>query len=114
VLRFVLAALLSLALGVLPIGSARAEAAAPADASAMSCHDMDMGVATHDMGDDQPAGHDMQSCADHCLSQVNGQPTVAPVAAPSLLNAISATALSGADLGTPHLRDPPDPPPPRI
>jgi hypothetical protein len=113
-MRFVLAALLSLALGVLPIGSARAEAAGTADASAMSCHDMDMGVASHDMGDDQPAGHDMQSCADHCLSQVNGQPAVAPVAAPSLLNAISAAALSGADLGTPHLRDPPDPPPPRI
>ena len=113
-MRFVLAALLSLAVGLLPMGTARAEAGGPAHAQSMSCHDMDMGVGGHDMGGDQPAGHDMQKCAEHCLSQVNGQPAVAPVAAPSLMNAISATALGGADLGKPHLSDPPDPPPPRI
>ena len=63
-----------------------------------------------DMGGDADT---MQDCADHCLSQVNGQTTLPRMPGPSLVNAISAELGGQVDLGKLHYRDPPDPPPPR-
>lgn len=111
-MRLVLATLLALSLGFLPIDTARAEIGANAPAAAMSCHNMaGAGDMTH--GDQAPADR-MQACADHCLSQVNGQTSYARLPGPSLANAICAELVARIDLGKLHYRDPPDPPPPRI
>lgn len=109
-MRVVLAAMLSVALGLLPIGTARAQEEPVQAAAAMSCHDQ--GSAGHDMGGDR-SDH-KQDCADHCLSQVNGQPSFARLSAPALLNTIRSELGDRVDLGKPHGRDPPDPPPPRV
>lgn len=109
-MRLVLATLLALSLGFLPIDTVRAETDAPA--AAMSCHDTaGAGEVTH--GDQAPVDR-MQACADHCLSQVNGQTSYARLPGPSLVNAICAKLVEFIDLGKLHYRDPPDPPPPRF
>jgi hypothetical protein len=111
-MRLMLAAILALALGLFPVGTARAETASDPSRS-MSCHDM-MGGAGNMNGDDSAPADNMRDCADHCLSQVNGQTTHARLLGPSFINAIH-TELGGAlDLGKVHYRDPPDPPPPRL
>ncbi|GAM99850.1 hypothetical protein U91I_03505 [alpha proteobacterium U9-1i] len=48
------------------------------------------------------------------MSHVNAQPSFARLAAPPLLNLVSAERFSFNDLGHPKDRDPPEPPPPRI
>jgi hypothetical protein len=112
-MRSVLAAILALALGLLPVGTARAQDEPVAPASTMSCHDQ--GGAMQDMrsGDHTP-DHRMQECADHCLSLVNGQPSVIRLPGPSLVNSVPAEMNELTDPGKLHYRDPPDPPPPRI
>lgn len=110
-MRLVLSAMLALALGLLPVGTARAETT-PERAAPMSCHEMMGGGGPMDMGDSAPA-HNMQDCADHCLSQVTGQTIEAPSPGPSLVNAIRAELGGEINLGKVHYRDPPDPPPPR-
>jgi|GEM_PF-3131847 len=110
-MRLALAAILALAVGLLPVTHARADAM-PEPSMAMSCHDM-MGMADHMNGGDQPS-NDMQDCADHCLSQVNAQTVDAPAPGPSLVNAIRAQLGGEINLGKAHFRDPPDPPPPRL
>lgn len=111
-MRLLLTAILALALGLLPVTNARADTT-PEAAPAMSCHEMMMSAEGGMNSGDQAPAHDMQDCADHCLSQVNGQTLEAPSPGPSLVNAIR-TELGGAlDLGKVHYRDPPDPPPPR-
>lgn len=111
-MRLVLSTVLALSLGFLPIDTARAEIETNAPAAAMSCHDMaGAGDAAH--GDQAPVNR-MQACADHCLSQVNGQTSYARLPGPSLVNAICAELVEHIDLGKLHYRDPPEPPPPRI
>lgn len=112
VMRLVLATILTLSLGLLPIDTARAETG-DAPAAAMSCHDMIGDAGDMDHGDQSP-DDGMQACADYCLSQVNGQTSYARVPGPSLVNAICAGLVEHIDLGKLHYRDPPDPPPPRI
>jgi hypothetical protein len=108
-MRFVLAALVALALGLLPAGTARAMSEAPP--APMSCHEMggDPGMLAHR----RPASDDMRSCADHCLSQVSADLTFVRLAGPSLLAAIDSERMVMTDPGKPRLSDPPDPPPPR-
>lgn len=110
-MRVLLTAILALALGLLPVTNARA-GDTPDAPRPMSCHEMMDGAGHMDSGDSAPA-HDMQDCAVHCLSQVNGQTIEAPSPGPSLVNAIRAELGSEIDLGKVHYRDPPDPPPPR-
>ena len=108
-MRFAFAALLALALGLLPVGTARAATMADAPQAPMSCHEMGGGG----MMDHHPASDDMQTCAAHCLSQVNGQASFSRLPGPSLQAAIDAEFATVGDVGKPRLRDPPDPPPPR-
>lgn len=110
-MRVLLTAILALGLGLLPVTNARADAA-PDAPEPMACHEMMGGAGHTDSGDSTPA-HDMQDCADHCLSQVNGQTVEAPSSGPSLINAIRAELVGELDFGKAHHRDPPDPPPPR-
>lgn len=110
-MRVLLTAILALALGLLPVTNARA-GDTPDAPRPMSCHEMMDGAGHMDSGDSAPA-HDMQDCAVHCLSQVNGQTIEAPSPGPSLVNAIRAELGGEIDLGKVHYRDPPDPPPPR-
>lgn len=111
-MRLVLATILALSLGFLPIDGARAEVETNAPAAAMSCHDM--ASAGEDTQGDQAPVDRMQACADHCLSQVNGQTNYARLPGPSLDHAICAELVDHIDLGKLHYRDPPEPPPPRI
>ncbi|HJS79073.1 MAG TPA: hypothetical protein VJ748_00495 [Vitreimonas sp.] len=106
-MRFAFAALIALALGLLPAGAARAMPDAPA--APMSCHDMGQSpdVSHH------PPSDDMRACAKHCLSQVNAPLNFTRLPGPSLLAAVDAAPTVALDAGTPRLRDPPDPPPPR-
>jgi hypothetical protein len=109
-MRLVITALLAMALGLLPAATVRAEAMPAnmeAHGSSMPCH----GMAPVDAPDED---QDRQSCADHCLSQVNGQTVQARMLGPSLQNAIGAELGGQIHLGKVHFRDPPDPPPPRI
>lgn len=110
-MRVLLTAILALGLGLLPVTNARADAASDAP-KPMACHEMMGGAGHMDGGGDAPAS-DMQDCADHCLSQVNGQTIEAPLPGPSLVNAIRAELGGELDLGKVHYRDAPDPPPPR-
>lgn len=113
-MRLVLAAMFALALGLLPVGSARAAVSAAAAPAPMACHEMMMGDhMPMNSGDEQQPSHDMQACANHCLSQVNGQTTEAPAPQPWLANEIRAELGGEIDLGKVFYRDPPDPPPPR-
>jgi len=108
-MRIVFAALLALALGFMPSAPARAREMPPAE-MAMSCHE-----AGGDINMQHPTSqHDMQDCANHCLSQVNAQPSFERLAGPALINVIRAERLGLTDLGHPRDRDPPEPPPPRI
>jgi hypothetical protein len=110
-MRLLLTAILSLGLGLLPVTNARADV--PADAApAMACHEM-MGAGMAMNGGDEQPSHDMQVCADHCLSQVNGQTMQAPAPGPALTNEIRAELGGEIHLGKVHTREPPDPPPPR-
>lgn len=108
-MRFVFAALLAFALGLLPAGTARA-ATADAAPAPMSCHDTG---GDRDMNEDHHSGSDMQTCAKHCLSQVNGQADFSRLPGPSLQASIDSEFAVLGDVGKPRLRDPPDPPPPR-
>lgn len=110
-MRVLLTAILAMGLGLLPVTNARADAAPDAPRS-MSCHEMMGGAGHMDSSGSAPAP-DMQDCADHCLSQVNGQTIEAPSPGPSLVNAIRAELGGRINLGKVHYRDPPDPPPPR-
>lgn len=112
-MRFVLTAMLALALGLLPIGTAHAHShrAQPAP---MSCHAM-AEPAGQDMSEEHqsPRSDTLQDCANHCLSQVNGQAALAPLLQPSLVNAVRAERSGQMNMGKPLDRDPPEPPPPR-
>ncbi len=110
-MRVLLTLILALGLGLLPVTDAGADMA-PDAAPAMSCHEMMDGAGDMDSGGNAPAS-DMQDCADHCLSQVNGQTIEAPLPGPSLVNAIRAEPRGELDLGKMYYSDPPDPPPPR-
>ena len=110
-MRLVLAAFLALALGLLPVGTARAGVSADSPAP-MACHEM-MGAGSPMNGGDEQPSDDMQACAAQCLSQVNGQTVQAPTPGPSLTNEVNAELGGKLDLGKVHYRDPPDPPPPR-
>jgi hypothetical protein len=111
--RLVISAFLALALGLLPAGTARAQTAAAAPPSTMSCHDM--GAMDHDTGSVPEApSHDMQGCADHCMSQVNAQVNVSRLSGPSLQNAITAPLADAESAFKHRLREAPDPPPPRL
>jgi hypothetical protein len=107
-MRFVFTTLFGLALGLLPVGTARADMQA-SPATAMSCHghDGDMG------GSDQSPGDEMQACAQHCLSQVNGHANFSRLTEPSLQNAIVAEIATDVSSAKPRMREAPDPPPPR-
>lgn len=105
-MRLILAALLTLAMGFLPVGAARASITLPSAQMATACHDMGMKHA--------PPAPGRQSCADHCLSQAGGPLIVASETQPSLQNAISAELTSRHDNGNARTAEPPDPPPPRI
>ncbi|MDX2275029.1 MAG: hypothetical protein NW206_06220 [Hyphomonadaceae bacterium] len=110
-MRVLLVALLAFALGFAPAASARAATQAASPPAAMACHDM--AGTMQDMNADQQSGDGMQTCADHCLSLINGQPVLARLSSPALQNAISANAVQLVSQGKLHHRDPPDPPPPR-
>lgn len=110
-MRFVIAVVVALSLGLLPVGTARATSDATPSPAPTSCHEM--ASAAHNMDGRQPVSRDMQDCATHCLSQVNGQPAFARLSTPPLVNAVLAQLVGRADSGNPILRDPPDPPPPR-
>jgi len=112
-MRLVFATLLAFTIGFSPLATAHARPAPASRPSAMSCHEM----TNTDQGSgrkDQMPSDDLRACADHCLSQVNGQPALVRIRAPSLLNVIRAEPTPMAHLGKPHFRDPPDPPPPRL
>ena len=112
-MRFAFAALLALALGLMPAGTALA-AMPDAPEAPMACHDMGgMKGGQTDM-DPHPASKDMQGCARHCLSQVNAQVDFSRLPGPSLQAAIDSEVATFGDVGKPRLREPPDPPPPRI
>jgi hypothetical protein len=108
-MRFVITALVAMALGLLPAATVRAEAMPAnmeAHGSSMPCHGMaPVDLPEHDQ--------DRQSCADHCLSQVNGFAQVARLTGPSLQNAVRAGPVTTGALGKLRQREPPDPPPPR-
>jgi len=110
-MRLVFTALLALALGILPIGTARANTTP--EPAAMACHEMMGGAGGADHDDQAPADR-MQDCADHCLSQVNSPTAHTRLLGPSLMNAIRAELGGQIDRGKLHFGDPPDPPPPRI
>lgn len=112
-MRLVFAVLFGFTVGLSPLATAHAQQGGVTPSAAMSCHEM--ADSDHDPNRmDQAPVSDLQACADHCLSQVNGQPALVRIRAPSLLNVIRAEPTPMAHLGKPHFRDPPDPPPPRL
>jgi hypothetical protein len=112
-MRFVFAALMALALGLLPAGTARArERLVEPAAATMSCHDRMDAPMHHDSGDETP-DHDMQACASHCLSQVNAPALFTRLLRPALHNSIASDLSAAETAAKPRLKEAPDPPPPR-
>jgi len=109
--RIVLITLLALAFGFLPVGAARASALRHAQPATTSCHEMAGGQ--EKPVQHTPASDDQRSCAEHCLSQVNGHASFARPLGPSWIMALDSGYAPFSDAGKPRLRDPPEPPPPR-
>lgn len=116
-MRFLIATLLALALGFLPVsGGAMATAMESGSTVAGPCHGMFAHQPTpdHSMKPDHPMKSDMgSSCAEHCMMQVSPPLALAPMAQPSIANAIGAERAPLIDTRARRAADPPETPPPR-
>lgn len=104
-IRKIFAMFLAMSLALLPTLASAAMSDAP-PAAQSPCHDA--------AGDERDTNDGVQSCADHCLSQVNASARFERLAPPSINNCIGAPLGIAIDSKRPRPDDPPENPPPRV